>query len=109
MSQINDFDLRKLGPDIIKQAVIWFPVVIGVFHQFLMVIDYSDRIYVFVDPPGYIEPFVTLEVEWWFVLLFISSLLAISAYARRFQGIPNRIAFPFYSYVLFLLIFVKPI
>ena len=109
MSLISNLDGKKLGPIIFKQAALWLPVVVGVVHQFLMFIDYSDRIYVFVDPPGYVDPFVTLEFQWWFVLLLGASGAAVVAYSRYFPSIPNRIALPFYIYACFLLLLVKPI
>jgi hypothetical protein len=109
MSLTNNLDSKKIAPIILRQAAIWFPVAIGVLHQFLMFIDYSDRIYVFVDPPGYIEPFVTLEFQWWVVLLVGSATAAVLAYSRYLPTVPNRIALPFYLYALFLLILVKPI
>lgn len=105
----NNLDSNRLAPALIKQLFIWAPVVIGVVHQFLMFFFGIDNIYVFVDPPGYVEPLVTLEWEWWFVLLFGSAGVCISSYFGSLQNVVGRLTFPLYIYSLFLLILVKPI
>lgn len=105
----SEFGLKKLPLLLIWQIVIWGPVVVGLVHQFLMYFFEIDSIYVFVDPPGSIRPFVSLGWQWWFVLLLASSTLCIAAYSNRFRSIPNRVAIPTYLYVLFLLILVKPV
>jgi hypothetical protein len=85
-------------------------IVVGVVHQFLMLPPFNiEGIYVFVNPPGYIYPFVSLEYQWWFVLLLGSAVMCIMAYADRLKSIPTRLAYPFYFYILFLLILVKPV
>jgi formate hydrogenlyase subunit 3/multisubunit Na+/H+ antiporter MnhD subunit len=84
-------------------------IVVGVVHQFLMYFFRVERIYVFVNPPGYISPFVSLEYQWWFVLLLGSVVMCVMAYSDRLKNIPTRLAYPFYFYILFLLIFVKPV
>ena len=97
--------------------IIWVPVVIGLVHQFLLAFVAEDNrveggigcIYVFVKPPENICPLVSLEYQWWIVLLLGSAIAAISAYSERFPGIPRRVALPIYAYVLFLLILVKPV
>jgi hypothetical protein len=109
MGATTNFDSKKLGPALVKQLFIWGPVVIGVVHQFLMFFFKIERIYVFVSPPGYIGPIVTLQSQWWFVLLLGSAAVCISAYLGRLQNIVGRLAFPLYLYILFLLIFVKPV
>lgn len=102
-------EVRQLIPMVIRLTLVWGPVLVGVVHQILMWQFGIDEIYVFVNPPEYIVPFVTLGYQWWFVLLGISSFLAVMMYTGRFQNIPSRIAFPFYVYILYLLIFVKPV
>ena len=109
MGPITNFDSKKIGPALIKQLLIWGPVVIGLVHQFLMFAFKIETIYVFVNPPGYIGPIVTLQFEWWFVLLLGSALVCISSYLGRLQNVVGRMAFPLYVYILFLLILVKPI
>jgi len=68
-----------------------------------------ENIYVFVDPPGFIEPLVTLTWEWWMVLLLGSATVCLLSYLGRLQNVVGRLAFPLYIYVLFLLILVKPV
>ena len=92
---------------IIKQAILWFPIMVGVIHQFLMFLGVSRRIYVFVNPPEYIYPFVTLEFQWWIVLLLGSFFAFVVAYLDRVQSVPSRFSVPFYVYLLFLLILVN--
>jgi hypothetical protein len=89
--------------------LIWGPIVVGVVHQFFMYFFGIERIYVFVDPPGYVYPWASLEFEWWFVLLLGSAIIGILAYSGKFPRIPSRIAIPFYFYILFLLLLVKPV
>ncbi len=105
----EEVNTRRLTAALFKQAMIWGPIVVGLVHQFLMAFFGIDRIYVFVDPPGYIQPWATLEWQWWFVLLLFSSFIALIGYSARFPSVPSRIALPFYLYILFLLIMVKPI
>ena len=112
----SGFELRKFIPGLFRQLLIWVPVMIGVVHQLLMFFlntpdnpTQGDGIYVYVTPPEYVYPFVTLAYSWWFVLLFGASLTCILIYSNRIGNIPQRFVFPFYAYILFLLILVKPI
>lgn len=99
----------------VKELIIWGPIVVGFVHQFLMFISRDarppdmplDRIYVLVDPPGYIYPYVTLELAWWVVLTLISCVLYLLARANRIS--PHRLLYACYIFMLWLLIFVKPI
>lgn len=109
MTPATNRDLRIALPGLIKWFLILGPVVGGLAHQLAMKFFGIDEMYVFVNPPGHIEPFVSLEWTWWFVLLAGSSLLAIFVYSERLQNIPRRTASPFYLYVLFLLLLVKPV
>ncbi|MEW5956242.1 MAG: hypothetical protein AB1801_00840 [Chloroflexota bacterium] len=105
----NNLDSNLLAPALIRQLFIWAPIVIGVVHQILMLVFGIETIYVFVDPPGYIGPMVTLEWQWWLVLLLGSAAVCISSYLGRLQNVVGRLAFPLYIYILFLLIFIKPV
>jgi hypothetical protein len=106
-NQTTNFELGPSITKLIKQIVIWIPIVIGIVHQLLMWRYDVDRIYVFLEPPGYIYPFVTLETGWWLVLTLATSFLTILALTNLIR--PRRIVYPFYTYLLFLLICVKPI
>jgi hypothetical protein len=92
-----------------KLILLWAPIVGGVVHQFLMFFFNIDGIYVFVNPPGVIYPFVSLEFSWWFVLLIGSTIMGVFAYSNRIGAVPARFVVPFYGYILFLLYLVKPI
>lgn len=92
-----------------KMILFWAPLVGGVVHQFLMFFFDIDGIYVFVNPPGVVYPFVSLEYSWWFVLLIGSSVLGFSAYSTWVGAVPYRFVVPFYVYIVFLLILVKPV
>ena len=106
----SDADLGKLLPGLIRKAALLGPVGAGIIHQLVMYRRGEiSQIYVFVDPPGYVEPFVSVAFEWWIVLLLLSALVAVSAYWERWKTVPRRLAIPFYIYILFLLIFVVPI
>lgn len=109
MAPATNLELKKLTPILFKQLIAWGPIVVGLVHQFFMLLFNVQCIYVFVDPPGYIRPLVTLEYQWWFVLLLGSALVCVLAYVERLRSIPRRAALPFYLYILFLLIFVKPV
>lgn len=106
-SPVSDFELKGLVSGLIKQAVIWAPIVVGVVHQILMFFFGIDRIYVFLEPPGYIYPLVSLEFGWWLVLTMATALLCLLAYISRIR--PRRIIYPLYLYLIFLLILVKPV
>jgi hypothetical protein len=106
-SPVSDFELKGLFAGLIKQAIIWAPIVVGVVHQILMYLFNIDSIYVFLTPPGYISPFVSLEAAWWLVLTLGTSLLCLLVYINRIR--PRRVIYPLYLYLIFLLIWVKPV
>jgi hypothetical protein len=66
-----------------------------------------ESIYVFLDPPGYVYPLVSLEFAWWLVLTMTTAILCLLAYIGRLR--PRRMVYPLYLYLLFLLILVKPV
>jgi hypothetical protein len=103
----NSPDLKILIARLFKQLLILAPIVVGIIHQFLMFFFGINRIYVFLKPPEYISPYVTVEIQWWFILLLVSSIICFLTIANRLR--PYRLIYPFYIYVVFLLIFVKPI
>lgn len=107
--EVLNLDFRKLLASLAKFTILWGPVVVGIIHQLRMYLFGIDYIYVFVEPPGYLCPFVSLEYQWWFVLLVFTTLAGLLVYSDRLQSVPRRLALPFYLYVLFLLIFVKPV
>jgi hypothetical protein len=103
-----DLDPKKTGSSrLLKLVFIWGPILIGVFHQILMAIFKWNRIWVILDPPKYIYPFVTLEVGWWLVLTLLTTIPCLFALANRLR--PRRMIYPFYAYLVYLLIFVKPV
>lgn len=104
-----DPNLRKNLPGLIKMAVIWGPIGVGVIHQILMALGITSRIYVFVKPPEYIDPQASVAYQWWLVLLIISGLIGLLIYLNRLRNLPRRLAIPFYVYVLYLLILVRPL
>ena len=87
--------------------MVWVPIVVGIIHQLLMFTFEINGIYVGLNPPGTIYPFVTLEVTWWLVLTILTSALCFLAYTDRIR--PHRLVTPFYIYLVFLLIWVRPI
>ena len=109
MSRTVESDLRKLISRYAKTALIWIPLLVGIIHQIAMRFFDFERIYVFVDPPGYIGPEVSLEYQWWIVLVLGTSMVYSLIVFRRLATFPKRTAAPFYLYLLFLLIFVKPL
>jgi hypothetical protein len=124
-SQTTDFKVKSLTPALLKHILLWIPIIGGLVHQFVMwfyvltrgevtqpeplVGSKFDCMYVFLDPPGYLKPIVTLEYQWWFLLLLVSAFVCILAYLERIRTFPNRLVIPFYLYIVFLLIFVKPV
>lgn len=117
MSQTTDSELRGLTLHYLRLAVVWIPILVGLVHQIVMLLAWLlgsnnpiwDRIPVFVNPPGHIGPLVTLEYQWWLVLTLTTFTLYFLIDTRRLSNIPRRVAIPFYVYLLFLLILVKPI
>jgi hypothetical protein len=123
----TNLGVKNLTPALIRQLLLWIPIIGGLVHQFVMffgpgllgggegaqaepLIDFNfDCMPVFLDPPGYLKPIVTLGYQWWLVLLLLSTVVCILAYAERIRAFPSRLVFPFYIYILFLLIFVKPV
>ena len=109
-TQTTDVDFRLYISQLVKQLLIWGPIVVGIVHQLLMIAPpafRTDRIPLFLDPPGDVYPFVTLESGWWLLLTLVTSALFILAYLKRLR--PHRIVIPFYAYLLVLLLLVKPI
>jgi hypothetical protein len=102
-----DIDLRAILSAIIKHLLIWTPIIVGIIFQFLMFFFDVRRIYVILSPPGYIYPFVTLELSWWLLVTFITAILCLLIYLDRIR--PHRLIYPFYLYLIYLLILVKPI
>jgi len=107
MTQTPNLDAKSITFGLVKQLIIWGPIVVGIIHQGLMFAFNIERIYVVLDPPGYIYPFTSLEFGWWIVLTLLSSVLCLLAYFNRIR--PHRLVYPFYAYLIFLLIFVKPV
>ncbi|MDH3674362.1 MAG: hypothetical protein OES12_02620 [Anaerolineae bacterium] len=103
----TSLDLRAAAGRLTRQLLIWVPIVVGIVHQILMGFFGIDRIFVLLTPPTYIYPFVTLGATWWYLLTVVTGALAYLAYRHRLR--PRRTGYPFYFYLLFLLIFVKPI
>ena len=106
-NRASNFELNDLGWALIKQALIWAPIVVGVVHQLLMALFDIESIYVVLNPPGYIYPFASLDATWWFVLTLGTALLCLLAYINRIR--PRRIVYPLYLYLIFLLILIKPV
>lgn len=98
---------KSRSSGLLKLIFVWGPIIAGVTHQILMATLKWDRIWVILDPPKYIYPFVTLEVGWWLVLTVLTSIPCLFAYAKRLR--PRRLIYPFYAYLVYLLIFVKPV
>ena len=105
----NNRAMQGIAPNVIRQFLLWAPIVVGLVHQFLMLFFEIDSIYVFVDPPGSITPFASLEWQWWIVLLMGTATICIAAYSARLEKVPNRIVVPTYFYILFLLFLIKPV
>jgi hypothetical protein len=100
---------RKQLSALSRKLLAWLPIAVGIIHQFLMAVFDIDRIYVFVNPPQYIYPWVSLEYQWWIVLVFVTALLCTLVYLNRLRSLPYRVIYPAYAYLVFLLIFVKPV
>jgi len=116
MGQKAESELNKLVSGYARHIFIWSPILCGLIHQIAMVIgrftdnpEQYDKIPVFVNPPGHIGPFVSLEYQWWLVLALGAGIMAFLIGFRRLRTIPTRIIIPFYVYLVFLLIFVKPV
>jgi hypothetical protein len=109
MNLRNEVDLNQLFIDYVKLVVVWTPILVGVVHQMAMALFGFDAIPVFLDPPGEIRPWASLEFEWWVVLTGATFLLYMLISTRVLSTLPRRVALPFYIYLVFLLIIVKPV
>ena len=103
----SNLDFRAVSATFLKRFVVWVPLIIGLIHQFRMTILGVDGIYVVLNPPGHIYPFVTLEFNWWIILTMLTAALCIMTYYTRIR--PRRLIIPFYIYLVFLLVWVKPV
>jgi amino acid permease len=92
----------------LTRIAIWIPITVGVIHQILMPFGF-ERIYVVIDPPGYVSPLISIEATWWILLVILSAGIFVFASTDRADRVPNRVGIPFYLYLLFLLIVVKPV
>ena len=90
-----------------KYTLFWIPIIVGITFQILMYFYGFTRIYVVLRPPGYIYPVVTLELAWWLVVTITSTTFYLLVYTDRIR--PRRLIYPLYAYIVFLLIFVKPV
>ncbi len=104
---VSTTDFKTILSLIVRQFIIWTPIVVGIVHQFLMSFFGISSIYVVLNPPGYIYPYVTLEFGWWVTLTLLSGALCFLSSRGRIA--PHRIVYPIYVYFVFLLIFVKPV
>ncbi|MEM7028532.1 MAG: hypothetical protein AAF629_02980 [Chloroflexota bacterium] len=121
-------DLSGITPRALVRLIVQLvPLLVGLIHQIIMWIGQTqpappfnpndplpdcptyDQIPVFVDPPGSLCPWVTLEYEWWIVLALLTTIFYVLISLRRLPNLPRRLAIPFFIYLLFLLVFVKPI
>lgn len=109
MSQASEGSSRERLTAWFREFLVWLPLLVGIVHQFLMATAGIDHIYVFVDPPGYIHPWVSLEYQWWIVLVFMTAAVYILVSLGRLRSVPYRVVYPSYAYLVFLLIFVKPV
>ncbi len=100
-------DTKLLVRKTLKLVFAWAPLIVGIVHQFFMLSGGPRRIYVFLKPPEYIEPIVTLTVTWWIMLLLGSGVLTLLLATNRIRNTRYRVLYP-YAYFVFLLIFVEP-
>lgn len=101
-------ETRQLIRRVLKLVLAWIPIIVGFVHQFLMLSGGTERIYVFLDPPGYLTPLVTLQFTWWILLLPLSGLLTLLLALNRINNARYRVLYP-YIYFVFLLVFVEPV
>jgi hypothetical protein len=109
MLKLNDAELKQNLYDLIKNSIVALPLAVGIVHQFLMAFFGIEDIYVFVDPPGRISPWASVQFEWWIVLLFGTTTLFVMLFFRRLPRVPRRMIYPVYFYLVFLLIWIKPV
>lgn len=95
---------------LLKGLLVWGPLLGGLVHQLLMNFLGRPAIYIFV-PPGYIYPLVSLSWQWWVLLVMASGLISLLSHtsSNRPRHVTNRFVVPFYLYLLFLLLLVKPV
>ncbi len=104
----NDDEVKQLIPTLLKHLLLWIPIGVGIAHQ-VMIRFKVECIYVFVKPPEYLCPAVTLSFQWWIVLFISCALFFILSYTNLLKKRGQRLMVPIYLYILFLLLFVKPI
>jgi hypothetical protein len=108
MSQANQ-DFRAYLSLWAIRAILTLPIAVGIVHQLLMFMFDIERIYVLLDPPGYISPWASVQFLWWIMLLVVAGGTALLIYLNQLPSVPHRVVYPLYIYVVFLLIFIKPV
>ncbi len=105
--QTNNTSLTALFALFFKKFLPWIPIIIGLIQQIRINFLGAEGTYVVLNPPEYIYPYVTLEIGWWLSLTILTGTLLFLTARNLIR--PHRLVTPFYIYLVFLLLLVKPI
>lgn len=111
MNKLKNLNLDKNQLlNLLFKFLIWvMPVLCGVLNQIRMLFSGQIRgIYVFVNPPEYLYPLLSIDVSWWLVLVIGTTVLLGVSYISKQRAV-SRGTYPLYIYLIFLLILVRPI
>ena len=109
MDKIRSLNRKQVLNILLSVLVFGVPLFCGLFNQVRMFFNGKIMgIYVFVNPPEYLYPIVTLDLSWWVVLVLGTGILMGMVYTIKLRAV-SRALYPLYIYLLFLVILVRPI
>lgn len=105
LTQIRNLNNNPHLSQLVKWNLVLIPVLGGCYAQYRYARG-ATEIYVYLNPPGHISPWMSLEWLWWMILFIGTTTFCYLTLTRR---LPRRLFYSVYIYLLFLLVFVKAI
>lgn len=104
-TQTLDEKFKVYLPKIIRwSTALLVPIICSTVAQSYYSLEGSLNVY--LNPPGRIYPVASLEWLWWLILVFGTLIFCGLTTTRR---LPRRLFYTAYIYLIFILIFVKPV
>lgn len=109
MDRLRNIDRKEAIKSTLYLVLLVMPIACGLINQLRMLMSGKrEGIYIFVDPPGYIYPEMSLEFTWWVVLVLVTAIMMVITYTSNLRAV-SRTVYPLYAYLVFLLVLVKPV
>ena len=109
MNNVKQLNRNQVLNILLQTLFFGVPLFFGLLNQVRMLFNGKIMgIYVFVDPPEYLYPIVTLGLSWWVFLVLGTAIMMGVVYTIKLRDI-SRTLYPLYLYLLFLVILVRPI